>query len=177
MIPETMMLDSYESICDLARAQGERLDSTRFLLGDLANMVQTKYGDKTMDDFCRDIDEHKKTIYQYSSVARFYPPDIRQRIADDMPTIRYSKMRDAMRLGDIDAAMEWLETVAEQGYTCDEASRKLTESLGRETRESAEGEVYGYGEFGTYSSISIKVNKDDMEWLARGGMKVIIRKK
>lgn len=139
MIP--VALDSYESLVDYARSYSEDLDNARWILGDCANTINTRYGDRTMDELAKDIGQHRSTLYQYAKVANFYPEDIRHKIRDTMQNITYSHMRDALRLGDVNKAVEWLEFVSDTGKTVDEASHDLTEQLGRETRESITGEV------------------------------------
>ena len=135
----TFALDTWESICDLGRAKSENLDTARWDLGDLGNVVMEHYSDKSLDDFAREIGQRKSTCYQYAAVARFYDLDLRTRLKDELPNVNYSMMRDAMRTGDGDMAIEWLYDISANGYTADEASRRLTEKLGHETRDSIDG--------------------------------------
>lgn len=134
-------LDTYEAICDYAREHSERLDDERWQLGDCANVVMQKWSEKTVEDFARDIGQHKSTVYQYAKVAAFYEPSLRRRLRDDLPNINYSHMRDALRLKDVEAALEWLTFASVQGYSADEASHHLTERLGRAAQDSIEGVV------------------------------------
>lgn len=141
MIPETK-LDTYESITDYAREISEGLDERRWILGDLANMVSGHYGDNTIETFARDIGQRKSTVYQYAKVALYYPKILRRRILDEMPNINYSHMRDAMRCSDdFNDAWDWLKECSDNGWSADESSRRLTEQLGREPRETIEGNV------------------------------------
>ncbi len=135
------LLDTYESIVDYARAYSEGIDTLRWELGDCANLVMNKWDDKTVEGFAADIGQHKATVYQYAKVARFYEPSLRRRLLEDMRNINYSHMRDALRLGNLEAAQEWLEEVSSNGWTADESSRRLTERLGRQPSASVEGVI------------------------------------
>ena len=169
-------LDTYEALCDYAREYSEHLDNLRWTLGDIANTVMNRYSQKTIEDFARDIGQRKSTIYQYAKVADFYPPSLRRRISEDMPNLNYSHLRDGLRLDNIEKAIAWLNEVSISGWSADEASRMLTERLGKETRNSAEGEIHGYGDFDTYHTITFKVSSDDLAWLLHV-KKVVIRPK
>ena len=169
----TFALDTWESICDLGRAKSENLDTARWDLGDLGNVVMEHYSDKSLDDFAREIGQRKSTCYQYAAVARFYDLDLRTRLKDELPNVNYSMMRDAMRTGDGDMAIEWLYDISANGYTADEASRELTLKLGRETRDSISGRITD--RFLTTKGNFITVQIDDADsWIP--GMSVTIRK-
>ena len=166
----TTALDTYEAVCDFARQKSEDLDSLRWVLGDCANIVMERWSDKTVEDFSRDIGQHKKTIYQYGKVARFYNQSLRRRLREEMPNLNYSHLRDAMRLEnaddeDMNEPIEWLQLVSDMGWSADEASHKLTERLGRQTRESAEGTINSYTTISGLPAIVILVSEDDIEWL------------
>lgn len=137
---EPTTLDTYESICDYARRYSESLDDLRWILGDCANTVTSRYGDKTVESFARDIGQRKSTIYQYAKVAAYYPNTLRRRILEQLPNINYSHMRDAMRCSDdFNDAWDWLKECSDNGWSADESSRRLTEQLGHDTRESYQG--------------------------------------
>lgn len=163
MIPAT--LETYEHLCDYARSYSDDLDNARWKLGDCANTINTRYGDKSIEMFAKDIGQRKSTLYQYAKVAEFYSEPIRIRLLDDMPNLNYSTLRDSMRLGTLEAATAWLEYVSTNGFTVDESSRRLTEKLGHKTIDTFEGEIHGYGDYDTYTTITIKVSRDDMEQL------------
>ena len=134
-------LDTYESCCDYARAQGEELDARRWIIGDVANTVMERWQERTVSDFARDIGQPKSTVYQWAKVSLFYENSLRCRLLDNYSNLTYSHLRDALRLNDVDAAVAWLEAVSDNGWTVDEATRRLTEQLGRETVEQVPGEV------------------------------------
>lgn len=135
----TLTLESYEEIVDYARAISEDLDTKRWDLGDICNIAMERFGEKSIAEIAKDIGQRKSTCYQYAAVCRFYEPNLRRRLKEKLPNIGYSVLRDAMRLKDIDLAVEWLHMASELGYTADEASRQLTLKLGHETRDSYDG--------------------------------------
>lgn len=131
--------DSYESICDYARARSEKLDLLRWRLGDCANLIAHKYSEHTILEFAKDIGQHKSTVYQYAKVAAFYKPRLRRRLFRLFPNLSYSHMRDAMRLKDKKTAVTWLKQCSDNGWTADESARNLTKQLGHETEDAIEG--------------------------------------
>lgn len=160
----TTALDSYESICDFAREKSENLDDLRWTLGDCANVVMLKYSDKSVEDFSRDIGQHKSTIYQYAKVANCYPVSLRRRLRADMPNINYSHMRDAMRLPD-DDIMAWLEEVSSNDWSADNAAHELTKKLGHKTVDSVDGFIIGFNRYDGKHIIEINVGAKEFNQL------------
>lgn len=162
-------LDTYEALCDYAREYSEHLDNLRWTLGDIANTVMSRYSEKTIEDFARDIGQRKSTIYQYAKVASFYPPSLRRRLTEDMPNLNYSHLRDGLRLGDIEKAVTWLNEVSREGWSADKASYELTERLGKEIHTTTIAVVEDFEEFEgadymMHYRYTIKVLTDDRRW-------------
>lgn len=132
---------TYEDICSSCREMVLEMDERRWLLGDSALAIETQYGQHTLADFSRDIGANQSTVRGYKRVSQFYPQAFRGNLFESNPNLTFTYYRDALRLGDFDAAVAWLAEVSSNGYTADEAARKLTERLGRQTRESYEGEI------------------------------------
>lgn len=171
---EPTTLDTYESICDYARKYSESLDDLRWILGDCANTVTSRYGDKTIEFFARDIGQRKGTIYQYAKVAAYYPNTLRRRILEQLPNINYSHMRDAMRCSDdFNDAWDWLKECSDNGWSADESSRRLTKQIGHETRESYEGVITGFRYSG--GVIYIQVETENLTGDLANGTKVTIK--
>ena len=102
--------------------------------------------------------------------------EIRAKIREELPNITYTYLRDAMRLGNVNRAYEFLDYASSEGWSADEASRMLTERLGHQTRDSAEGIVQGWKAYGGKHIIEISVSENDMKHLIHAD-KVIIRAK
>jgi hypothetical protein len=125
-------LTAWEDLCSAGAEAREKLDSWRWYVGDLANRVVTLFPSKDGDDertlaeFAKDINMKKKSVYQYRQVAAFYPVSTRV----EFDNLTYTHYRDAMRLKDINRALEWLEECSRKSYTTDEAAFQLSEQLG-----------------------------------------------
>lgn len=130
MYSNTVELLSYEACCDNCREAVLEMDSRRWLIGDTASVIKTRYSEHTIEDFAREIGINKSTAYQYCKVAEFYEPSLRRRLLEDMPNITYTYLRDAMRLEDVDLAVEWLERCSTEGWSVDQAAHQLAEKLG-----------------------------------------------
>lgn len=83
---------TFEALCDMARTMLDEQDKYRWNLGEIANVVQTHYGEKSLIKFCEQVKAKPKTLYQYAAVWRFYPPDAWK----EYPLARYTQWRDAM---------------------------------------------------------------------------------
>ena len=166
----------YEELCNSCREMIEDMDRRRWLIGDTALEIETRYGDKTMESFARDIGANQSTVKGYKRVAKFYPPEFRGNLFGDNPNLTYTFYRDALRLETLELATEWLAEVSGEGWSADEAARKLTERLGHQTRESAEGEITGVYTADDGDSVTVDIVVKDAEWI-KAGAKVTIRAK
>lgn len=159
---------TYEILCDIGRDYSESLDTFRWKIGDIGNLVMELYSDRSIEEFAKDINQRKSTVYQYSKMSKFYGVDIRDRLKEELPNLSYSHLREGLRIADTCTpdVIAWLEEVSANGYTADEASRKLTERLGHATRESVEGYVMGnYDTQGDEYIIKIRVDKEGFNYL------------
>lgn len=158
---------TYEECCDICRELVIDIDNRRWIVGDYALHIDTHYGDKTMESFARDIGMNRSTVSNWKRVSEFYPQSFRAEQIDKNPNLTYTYFRDALRLSDdpqIVAA--WLEEVSSNGWSADEASRKLTEHLGHIPQESAEGTLEGTTYYDGKHRIEISVSENDLKWLA-----------
>lgn len=97
-----VMDKQWETLADLARGLLDEQDRQRWRLGEIVDTVETYYDDNSILKFCEQVKANPKTMYQYRAVYRFYPKDIWQ----EYPLVRYTQWRDAMRLKDVDLAMQ-----------------------------------------------------------------------
>lgn len=121
---------SYEEICDHSRKVVGEIDQRRWVVGDDALEIETAYGHHTMDDFARDIGMNKSTIKGWKRVAEFYDKSIRRNLLEAFPNLTYTYFKDAIRAGDLKAALDWLEKVSAEGWTADQAAHEMTERIG-----------------------------------------------
>ena len=133
---------TYEECCDICRELVIDIDNRRWIVGDYALHIDTHYGQHTMEDFARDIGMNRSTVSNWKRVSEFYPNPFRAEQIERNPNLTYTYFRDALRLGDDKQIIaDWLEEVSYNGWSADEASHKLTERLGHQTRDSYECEV------------------------------------
>lgn len=81
---------SWEALTDMARSMLDEQDKHRWSLGEIANVVQSHYGERSILKFCEQVKAKPKTIYQYAAVSRFYPQDVWKQY----PLARYTQWRD-----------------------------------------------------------------------------------
>lgn len=122
---------SWQLICDTGREAAENIDKGRWLIGDLANAVETHYGEANIAQFAIQIGVEKKRVEEYRTVCDFWKNPHRQEILDLYPMIKYSHMRDAMRLKSLPKALTFLEDCAANAYTVEQARIELCRLLGK----------------------------------------------
>ncbi len=101
----------------------------RFSLGDLASLIEGKYGKDEMGAFAGACKRSKKTLYSYAAMARTYPPLERGRWLAE-PALSWSHLKLAMRLKNAEDAAEFLEHCADEALTVDGAAVELKDILG-----------------------------------------------
>ena len=119
----------YEQLCELGRKARRRIDSGRWFLGDLALEVVNRFGETTLEDFAKQTNTARQSMYAYRQVAAFYPRSRRVEFIRTTSNVTYTHFRHAMRLGDEDTAYGFLEEVAANNWTTDEAAYRLIERL------------------------------------------------
>jgi hypothetical protein len=159
-------LDPYDTAQSIGIAAMDALDEGRFVIGDVLTFLQRTYGEYIVATFAIGIGCNKKTCYQYGQVAQFYPIEERAGIRA-MANVRYTHMRDAMRLRDYEAALAFLHYVADNDLTVEQAGLALKERLGKPTRPApvfagellcitVEDECIG---FKTYEPLALVANR------------------
>lgn len=126
------MTDSYEEICELGRQAAQSIDSGRYTVGDLALLVQKHYKRDTIGRFAKDIGLPKARVSEYRRVCGFWSESERKQLFDTYNgMVNYTHLRDAMRLKDKAAALDFIHECGGNGYTVEQAQVKLTERLGK----------------------------------------------
>lgn len=115
---------AWEALCDAGRQAAARLDEGRWLLGDLALRVRTRYGEDAVGKFATESGVEAKRVYEYRQVSAFYEPDAR-----DFPNLAWTHFRDAMRLGE--GALHFLERASAEGWTVEGARIEAARILGK----------------------------------------------
>lgn len=123
-----------EDIYDIAvnaglKVAGE-MDTGKWLVGDLACLVDKRYGKDMIGQFAIAINLEKARVKDYRRVCGFWQKDARAAFLE-IPVISYSHMRQAMRLGNLPEASAFLEEVADNAWTVEQAGIELTKRLGK----------------------------------------------
>ena len=116
--------DDYESLCERARLAGGSIDDAKWQIGDIALEVSTRYGEKNLTDFARDINRSRSSVYDYRRVSNRYDPYVRNMYADS-PNISWSHFQRAAKAPTLDKSLEWLELAANETLTVDDLTARM----------------------------------------------------
>lgn len=126
----TATIDDYQTLCEKGRLAAGTMDTGRWIVGDLACLVVSRYKEHNLDDFAREINVQKASVYQYRQVCAFYEPSTRVEFLETNSRITYTHMRIAMALKSLDRAYDFLQEASANGYTTDEAAHHIGEIVG-----------------------------------------------
>lgn len=127
MTMATVIDSRWETLADMARGLLDEQDRQRWALGEIVDTVETHYDDNSIIKFCEQVKANPKTMYQYRAVYRFYPKDVWR----EYPMVRYTQWRDAMRLKDVNLAMQLLVPFNDMNKTMVEFYNELEHLQGR----------------------------------------------
>lgn len=137
------MLDSGDDIWETAVSIGiqneNELTVQRWLQGDITLRVEGAYGDGILEKFATALNVNTSTLKQRRTMSAFYELDTRY-LFDDLG---YSHYREAMRLGDILAAVDALNYASENDLPVWKFAEYVNKRLGKDiqTHESCDGRV------------------------------------
>lgn len=155
-------IDIWETAIAIGQSTEEEMSIRRWILGDVAIRVDTKYGENSISKYAAAINVNSSTLKQRRQMSAFYPKDTRVAFS----TLGYSHYRAALKLGDIDRALWALEKAEKRNWPVFKFEQLLNRLTGkRRNSDTIQGEIHGYGDFDGYSTITIKVNKDDVQQL------------
>jgi hypothetical protein len=124
----------YQELCELGRMAAQNMDENRYLIGDLALQVKKQYRRDAIGGFAKDIGISKSRINEYRTVCGFWTKSARAYFSETYGgLVNYSHLRIAMRLKEPGLAFEFVRECGENAYTCEQATVKLTERLGKPT--------------------------------------------
>lgn len=125
----------WDLLCETGRLAGQQLDEGRWILGDVALTVQKAYGHDRIAEFAKEAKVPVDRVREYRTVCKFYEISARADFLRAYPTLTYSHLRDAMRLGEADSAYAFLKEMAGISASVEEARIRLQELLGKPTPE------------------------------------------
>jgi hypothetical protein len=118
--------DSWETLVAAGLDAVQVKDGRSWELGDLAGRVAKRYGEDSLGQYATDIRYNTSTLRDFRRVAAFYPPDTRTMF----PLLRWSHYRVAMRVQDLESALDWLEQAADHDWPVDALRDALSAAVG-----------------------------------------------
>lgn len=103
--------DIFEEAVTTAIAYGEGLDNGRWVIGEIATMLGTRYGEDIIGKFAYAIKYRPSTVREYRGMFEFWG-DARDEVMDRYADCNWTMMREAKRSGNLVEALELLEEAA-----------------------------------------------------------------
>lgn len=125
--------DVWEMVVSAGIQASDKGDESRWLIGDLALLVRTEYGEDSIGKWAKDIKCPVDRVKEYRTVCGFWDRELSAR-ADflaELKNIYYTHYREAMRLKDYDAAVEFIEECAMNDWSVEAARLELDKRLGK----------------------------------------------
>jgi hypothetical protein len=128
------------------------MDTGRWLIGELANFVETEYAERSIEVFADGINVDAERVKEYRTMVRFWTFSARADIST-LDGVTYSHMRAAKGLGDLEAAKEFVRTCSLNKWPVWEARNQVNALKGKVTAKKlydaymTVGKVYQTGEF------------------------------
>lgn len=119
--------DDWEALADAGRDLADANDRNRWVLGDLALRVETRYGEDAIGQYASEIKVFERTLRTYRQVSAFYENGTRVQY----PALSWSHYRMAVRLKDVDAAMALLAEAQDNNWSSRDLTDALNLSLGK----------------------------------------------
>jgi hypothetical protein len=129
----------FESYCQKARDIVEVMDDCKWMLGEMAAGIETRYRGHTMEAFAIQINYEKRRIYEYAQVWAFYEKCAEAHNLKQSPVLRWTHFRDAMRLMSLESMelkgiTDFLEDCIGNLWTVEQARLELQRILGKPTQ-------------------------------------------
>lgn len=133
------------SVIEMATSIGQMLvdntDRNFIYLGELANIITGKLLDRpriNLKEFSAQIGVRAGSLSQYRNVVKFYGGrGACFEIFDRAPNIKFTHLREAMRMKNTDDAVEMLLKWAKENYSVDRAIADTKEALGGDSRPAS----------------------------------------
>lgn len=125
--------DVYEEVIAEGMKKRESMDQYRWDIGDLATLVEKRYGDNTIAAFAKAINEDVEKVKDYRRVSAFWKKSVRNDFLG-IETLSYSHFRTAMRLkkkGGLDAACAFLDAAASGAWTIERTRIEAAKVVGK----------------------------------------------
>lgn len=160
--------DIYEAAVSIGIQNENELTVQRWLQGDLVLRVAKQYGEGIVVKFATALNVNTSTLKQRRTMSHFYEKDTRY-LFDDLG---YSHFREAMRLGDMDSAVEALRHASENDMPVWEFAKYIDLKLGKEKEPAPNipGEISDVYKRDGVGVVEILIALDDMAYIKSGSM-------
>lgn len=124
--------DVYEAAVQFGMKAREDDDRSKWLIGDLAQFVRKAYGQNRIGEFAKAINAPVDRVKEYRTVSAFWTKAARADFLD-YEALSYSHFRLAKRLKEFEDACDFLQDVAANAWTVEQARIELNELMGKPT--------------------------------------------
>jgi hypothetical protein len=121
-------INTWKDAVELAIDAAAQIDIGRYIIGDVSILVQAHYGENEIGRFADEINVDAKRVQEYRTVCKFFPPQIRSQFSE-LP-ISYSHFREAMRLKDLEEAIDFLHECALNLWRVRDARDEIKKRMG-----------------------------------------------
>ena len=137
--PDADMTNDKPAIWEMIVSTGvdaaDKGDYSRWMIGDLAQLAQKKYGEDVIGKFAKEIKVEVKRAEEYRTVCQFWDrkKSARAEIRETCPNIYYSHFREAMRLKNHDCAVRLLHKASGRDWSVERTRFFVNRVLGKST--------------------------------------------
>lgn len=129
-------LDIFEQAVGLGEQVRRQDDDAKWIVGDLACLVQKKHGSNRISEFAKNIGWEVDRVKEYRTQSKFYPRSVRAEFWNNLPKgvtkPAYSKFRAAKRFKDMEVALDFLLECPPE-WTCERLRVEVSVKLGKPT--------------------------------------------
>lgn len=123
--------DVYADATSMGSSAREDKDMSRWRLGDIALTVEKRYGENSIAQFAKDINESVTSVEEYRTTCRFWTRSVRAEFLE-IPVLTYSHLRSAKRLYDkfgMDGVRDFLYKAADNTWTTEQTRIEVNLAL------------------------------------------------
>ena len=126
-------MTEWESIVSAGIEAQNQMDGGRWSIGDLALLVQTEYGQGSVEQFAKDIKVELPSVRGYRTVSQFWSREnsTRVEILATLPNLSWSHFRAAMQLKSVEEATAFLHHAAANDWSVEGCRLELKRRMGK----------------------------------------------
>lgn len=125
--------DIWEMVISAGITSSDDEDKARWQIGDLALLVKKEYGEDAIGKFAKEIKCPVKTVKNRRQICAFWDRrnSPRRDFLAELPNVYFSHYREAVRLGDLEQAIEFIEECHLNDWTVEAAALEINKRLGK----------------------------------------------